>query len=158
MLGADRFLILKIKMKKGYFAIGIQNPKTEENIGTLWRSAYILGAAYIFTIGKRYKKQASDTPKSWKQIPLFNYETFEEFYKNIPYDCRLVGIELTDISTPISEFKHPERCIYLLGAEDSGLSKEAIEKCHELVVLPGDICLNVSVAGSLAIYDRISKC
>lgn len=146
-----------MKEKRGYFGIGIQNCKTEENIGTLWRSAYILGASFIFTIGKRYKKQASDTPKSWRNIPLYNYETFEEFYKTMPYDCRLIGIELTDKSTPVAEFQHPERCIYLLGAEDSGLSNEAINKCHELVILPGDICLNVSVAGSILLYDRIAK-
>ncbi len=36
-----------------YFEIGIFHPKTKENIGTLWRSAYQLGAAGIFTIGKR---------------------------------------------------------------------------------------------------------
>jgi len=144
-------------MERGYFGIGIQNPKIEENIGTLWRSAFILGASFIFTIGKRYKKQASDTPQSWKHIPLFNYETFDEFYKAMPYDCRLIGIEIDEKSVPIHEYKHPERCIYLLGAEDSGLSKEAISKCHELVILPGDICLNVSVAGSLVLYDRIAK-
>ena len=53
---------------RGYFGIGIQNAKTDENIGTLWRSAFIMGASFIFTIGKRYKKQATDTPKSWKNI------------------------------------------------------------------------------------------
>jgi tRNA G18 (ribose-2'-O)-methylase SpoU len=143
--------------KKGYFGIGILNPKTEENIGTLWRSAFIMGASFIFTIGKRYKKQASDTPQSWKHIPLYNYETFEEFYKTMPYDCSLVGIELDEKSIPIENHEHHERCIYLLGAEDNGLSNEAIDKCHELVILPGDICLNVSVAGSIVLYDRIFK-
>lgn len=143
--------------KRGYFGIGILNPKTEVNIGTLWRSAFIMDASFIFTIGKRYKKQASDTTKSWKHIPLYNYETFEDFYKSMPYDCKLIGIELDEKSVPISNFKHPERCIYLLGAEDHGLTTEAIGKCNELIVLPGEFCLNVSVAGSIVLYDRIIK-
>jgi tRNA G18 (ribose-2'-O)-methylase SpoU len=142
---------------RGYFGIGILNAKTETNIGTLWRSAFIMGASFIFTIGHRYKKQPSDTPQSWKHIPLYNYESFEEFYKIIPYDCQLIGIELDEKSIPIAEFKHPERCIYLLGAEDSGLTKEAINKCHKLVILPGEYCLNVSVAGSIVLFDRIQK-
>lgn len=142
---------------KGYFGIGIMNPKTETSVGSLWRSANILGASFIFTIGKRYKKQASDTMQSWRHIPLYNYETFEEFYKAIPYDCQLVGIELDDKSVPIAEFKHPERCVYLLGAEDIGLSKYAIDKCHKLVQLPGDYCMNVAVAGSIMMYDRLAK-
>jgi tRNA G18 (ribose-2'-O)-methylase SpoU len=144
-------------IERGYFGIGIQNPKTEENIGTLWRSAFIMGASFIFTIGRRYKKQASDTPKSWKHIPLYHYESFEDFFKSMPTDCKLVGIELTDQSTPISEFKHPERCIYLLGAEDNGLTNEAITRCHELIILPGEYCLNVSVAGSIVMFDRNQK-
>lgn len=142
---------------RGYFGIGIQNVKTEANIGTLWRSAFILGASFIFTIGNRYKRQASDTVQSWRHIPLYNYQTFEEFYRAMPYDCRLIGIELTDKSTPIAEFKHPERCVYLLGAEDSGLSGEAIARCHELIILPGSYCMNVSVAGSIVLYDRVQK-
>lgn len=141
--------------QRGFFGIGIENTKTVQNIGTLWRSASILGASFIFTIGNRYKKQASDTMKSYKHIPLYNYETFEDFYKSLPYDCRLIGIELDDKSTPLSEFKHPERCVYLLGAEDNGLSKGALEKCHKLVQLHGEFCMNVAVAGSIVMYDRL---
>lgn len=144
--------------KRGYFGIGIQNGKTPENLGTLWRSADLLGASFIFTIGKRYKKQASDTMKSYRNIPLYNYDTFEDFYKALPYDCRLVGVELHETSIPIQNFVHPERCIYLLGAEDNGLSKEAIEKSHLIVQIPGRHSMNVSVAGSIVIYDRLIKC
>lgn len=143
--------------QRGFFGIGIQNAKTEQNIGTLWRSASIMGASFIFTIGKRYKKQASDTMQSWRHIPLYNYETFEDFYKAMPYDCQLVGVELDAKSVPVEKFIHMERCIYLLGAEDIGLSKEALEKCHSLVQLPGDYCMNVAVAGSIIMYDRIIK-
>ena len=142
---------------RGYFGIGIENVKTSENVGTLWRSAFIMGASFIFTIGARYKKQASDTTQSWRHIPLYNYQSFTEFYKAIPYDCQLIGIELTDKSIPIKDFNHPERCIYLLGAEDSGLSGEATDKCHKLIILPGTYCMNVSVAGSIVLYDRIQK-
>lgn len=142
---------------RGYFGIGIQNAKTKENIGTLWRSADILGAAFIFTIGKRYKKQATDTMKSFRNIPLYNYETFEDFYKSMPYDCQLIGVELDEKSVPVINFIHPQRGIYLLGSEDGGLTKEALTKCHQLVQLPGNYCMNVSVAGSLIMYDRIIK-
>lgn len=143
--------------QRGFFGIGIENTKTSQNIGTLWRSASILGASFMFTIGNRYKKQATDTMQSWRHIPLYAYDDFEAFYKNIPYCAQLIGVELDAKSVPVNEFKHPERAIYLLGAEDNGLSKVALEKCHKLVQLPGDYCMNVSVAGSIIMYDRISK-
>ena len=142
---------------RGYFAIGIENTKTEVNIGTLWRSAYIFGAAFIFTINKKYEEQCSDTIKSWRHIPLYHYESFEEFYKVLPYDCRLIGIELIPEAIPIKNYIHPQRAIYLLGAEDNGLSKTAINMCHQVVVLPGKHSMNVSVAGSVVMFDRVNK-
>jgi len=142
---------------KGYFGIGIENIKTGYNLGTLFRSAYIFGADFIFTIGKRYKKQHSDTLNTIKHIPLYHYLDFDDFYNHLPYNCLLVGIELDKNSIPIKNFIHPERCIYLLGAEDNGLSKKALEKSHKLIQIPGDYCLNVAVAGSIVMYDRTQK-
>lgn len=141
----------------GYFAIGIENVKRETNIGTLFRSAMILGADYIFTIGNRYKRQSSDTTKSWRNMPLFNYRDFDDFYIHMPYNCRLVGVELHPKAYQIKNFVHPDRCIYLLGAEDHGLTNKALEKCHSLLQIPGDISLNVSMAGSIIMYDRLTK-
>ena len=79
------------------------------NVGTLWRSASIMGANFLFTIGKKYKKQSTDTLKSWKHIPLFNYETLEQFYKSLPYSCLLVGVELHEKAIMLEKFVHPER-------------------------------------------------
>jgi tRNA G18 (ribose-2'-O)-methylase SpoU len=81
---------------RGYFGIGIEHSKNEINIGTLWRSANIFGAKFIFTIGKRYKQQSSDTMKTTRHIPLYHYVDFEDFYDHMPKDCKLVGIELID--------------------------------------------------------------
>lgn len=142
---------------RGYFGIGIQNTKTAMNIGTLWRSAQIMGASFIFTIGKRYKTQSSDTMKTTRHIPLYHYETFPEFYKVMPYGCQLIGVELSPKAVAIKSFNHPQKCIYLLGAEDNGLTNEAANKCYSLVQLPGEHCLNVAVAGSIIMYDRLSK-
>ena len=137
-----------------FFGIGILNGKTPENLGVLWRSAQNLGASFIFTIGNRYAKQACDTHNAVKSMPYFHYENFEEFYKNLPKGARLVGVELTEGAEPLETFDHPRRCVYLLGAEDHGLSNAAIEKSHFLVKFKSQLSLNVSVAGSIVMYDR----
>jgi tRNA G18 (ribose-2'-O)-methylase SpoU len=144
-------------MNRGYFGIGVEHSKTEVNIGTLYRTALAFEASFIYTIGRRYKKQVSDTVKSYRHMPLYHYQTFDEFYKNIPYGCRLIGVENDSSATSIKHFVHPERAVYLLGAEDHGLTHRAREMCHHLVIIPGNQCLNVSVAGSIMLYDRINK-
>jgi tRNA(Leu) C34 or U34 (ribose-2'-O)-methylase TrmL len=143
---------------EGFFGIGILNPEIEENIGTLWRSAYILGASFIFTIGlKKFKKQSSDVTHSWNKIPLYIHKNFEQFYQSIPYSTQLIGVEMCENATPLSDFEHPLRSVYLLGSESCGLPENVINKCHSLVSLPGSFSLNVATTGSILIYDRISK-
>lgn len=137
-----------------FFGIGILNGKTPENLGVLWRSAQNLDASFIFTIGNRYAKQACDTHNAVKSMPYFHYDTFEAFYNNLPKGARLVGVELKDEAQDLETFHHPRRCVYLLGAEDHGLSNEAIDKSHFLVKFKSKLSLNVSVAGSIVMYDR----
>ena len=143
--------------RRGYFGIGVYGAKTEINIGTLWRSAHNFGASFIFTIGARYKKQCSDTTKAWKHIPLFNYKTFTEFNNLRPCDSPLIAIEQTNKSKSIREFKHPERAIYLLGAEDYGIPSKILEKCQDVIHISTPMCLNVAVAGSIVMFDRGNK-
>ena len=141
----------------GYFEIGIYHTKTKYNIGTLWRSAYQLGATGIFTIGKRYKKQASDTYNTGNNIPLRHYLTFEEFVANRPNGATLIGIEMGGES--LIDFRHPRKTIYLLGAEDYGLPPGIVEYCNEVISIPATRrqSFNVAVAGSIVMYDRQVK-
>lgn len=146
---------------RGYFGIGIEHPKTGVNVGTLWRTAHNFGASFIFTIGHRYNKQPSDTTKAWRSIPLYGFTSFDEFYGHMPYDCELVGVEYPHATArPLSTFTHPQRAIYLLGAEDRGLSKLALKKCHRFTYISGsrlEQSLNVATAGSIIMYDRLCK-
>ena len=143
---------------RGYFGIGIFNTKSALNVGGLWRSAHNFEADWIFTIGKRYRTQASDTTKATKHVPLYEFEDFEDFRRHTPRDCFDVGVELDARSVPLPGFTHPERAVYLLGAEDSGLPKRVLQHCHRIVQIPGSTrCLNVATAGSIVLYDRVAR-
>lgn len=144
-------------MTRGYFEIGIYYPKTEINVGTLWRSAFQLGAQGIFTIGKRYKRQSSDTVNAMLQIPLRHYETFEDFFESRPIQSSLVGIEMG--GRPLENFVHPKQAIYLLGAEDYGLPQEVLDKCRHTISLSSvnTLSYNVAVAGSIVMYNRYQQ-
>ena len=57
----------------------------------------------------------------------------------------------------LKEFHHPERAIYLLGAEDHGIPPAILKKCQHTVSLKSvrTESFNVAVAGSIIMYDRI---
>lgn len=89
---------------RGYCGIGIYAPKMPVNVGVLWRSAQLMGASFIFTIGARYK-----------------------------------------------------RAVYILGSEDTGLPTGVLGFCQPIIQLPGAMSMNVAVAGSIVLYDRMQK-
>lgn len=143
---------------RGHFGVGIYQPKTKTNVGTLFRSAVAFGAAYVFTVGRRYHRQASDTGDAAGQIPMYYYETIHQLAQSLPFGTRLVGVELDDKARPLQKYCHPERACLLLGNESFGLPPEVISICHELVVIDGaSRCLNVATAGSIVMYDRVTK-
>ena len=142
-------------MTAGYFTIGIYRNKTAENLGTLWRSAYQLGAAGVFTINHKYKKESTDSFHTMGKIPFWDYPDWEGFLANRPRGAQLVAVEMG--GTPLSQFEHPQQAIYLLGSEDHGLPPKILAQCQHLVSLEAvhRPSYNVAVAGSLVMYDRV---
>jgi tRNA G18 (ribose-2'-O)-methylase SpoU len=118
-----------------------------------------MGASLIFTIGRRYRRQASDTIRTANHIPLMHFTDMDDLVEHLPHSCMLVGIEIDPSARNLAEYVHPERAAYLLGAEDYGLPPDVIERCHSLIQVesPRYMCLNVAVAGSLVMWDRHVK-
>lgn len=139
------------------FALAVENPKYAVNIGTLLRSAYNFGAAALFTVGRRYKPQSSDTLKAYRHIPILHCETWDDYRKHAPHDWRPIAVELVPQAKPLPEFIHPDHAVYLLGPEDGRISREALNFAVAVVQIPSHFCLNVSVAGAVVMYDRIAK-
>lgn len=143
--------------QNGFYGIGLVHSAEPLNIGTLWRSAYILGASFIFTVGEKYQHQSSDVTRAWARIPLYHHATVESLIQNLPHGTRLVGVEMTPGAIGLNRYDHPAKAVYLLGNEQVGLSPGTLELCHETLALPGNFSLNVAVAGSIVMYDRVSK-
>ena len=145
-------------LKNKFISYGI----IEENLSECgctpaWKRLFRHRDDFMFIIGKRYENMRTDTRKSWRHVPLFEYPDYETFRSSLPKGAKLVGIELDEQSVPLATYSHPQRAVYLLGAEDFGLPPEVIATCDDIVQIPGEASLNVSVAGSIVIYDRLLK-
>jgi len=142
----------------GYFGIGIDGGKTPANLGTLWRSAHAFGADLLFTVGgARYPRdQVTDTTKACRHVPLIDLGAHD--LSGVFPRCKIVGVErVLDTSCHLPAFVHPAHAIYVLGAEDRGLSEAVFSVCDAIVEIPSAYCLNVAVAGSIVMYDRVAK-
>ena len=139
----------------GYFEIGIFQPKHWENVGTLWRTAWQLGAAGIFTIGTKPKRQITDVLRVDKRIPLRCFDDFDAFLAARPQGAQLIGVEMG--GEPLSTFTHPVRAVYLLGSEVNGVPKEVTAKCEHVLEIESVNypSYNVAVSGALVMYHRL---
>jgi tRNA G18 (ribose-2'-O)-methylase SpoU len=141
---------------RGYFAIGVEGISKPMHLGTLLRSAHAFGASFFFTIAPAFdarEVKVSDTSDAARHLPLYNYDTLDEFM--LPRGCSLVGVELDEDAVDLPSFRHPQAAAYVLGPERGALSPELTARCQHLVRIPAKFCVNVGTAGAIVMYDRI---
>ena len=140
---------------RGYFGIGVEGITKEYNLGNLVRSAHAFGASFFFVIRPELDVNAvrvSDTSGAFDHMPLHIWDSVEEM--DLPEGCQLVAVELTEDSVELPSFRHPMRAAYVLGPEMGDVSPELMEKAAHVIKIPMKFCVNVGVAGALAMYDR----
>lgn len=139
---------------RGYSAIGLYMPKTHSNVGGVLRVAYCYGAAIVAITGQRFESHATDTPKTWKSIPLLQTDDLK---KVVPYDCVPVAVEIIPGARLLMDYTHPPRAFYVFGPEDGTLGKEVLSWCRDVVSVPTNICMNLAVCAAVVLYDRMLK-
>lgn len=145
-----------MKSPRGHFSVVCWHPKHATNVGTLWRSAFLYGASSIGTIGRRYEKQASDTPNTAMRIPLVSYTDVDDLKAHLPFGCPLIGVEMHETAVSLNKFWHPPSAVYLLGAEDHGLPASVLAKCHQIIQIPAprEWSMNMAAAGTVVLAHR----
>lgn len=139
----------------GYVGIGIYNGKRTYNFGVLVRAARVFGADFVFSVGHRNPAETSSV-RAELTMPVFHFETVELFIASIPTNARLVCVELTPDARDIRTYEHPPRAVYLVGPED-GVLPASIMRQHDTVILPGAYPMNVAMAATVVLYDRLVK-
>lgn len=138
---------------RGYAAIGLYQPKTNMNVGSVLRAAGCFDAALVAVEGDRYRKASTDTTKMHRHIPLVN-GTLRNL---IPFDCVPVAVELSDGARSLHSYTHPERAFYVFGPEDGSVPNEVLAWCRDVIYVPSRGCLNLAATVNVVLYDRDKK-
>lgn len=137
--------------------IGLVNPKTANNVGSVLRAAGCFSADEVFYTGERYKYASrfqTDTKNRHETIPL---HAVEDLAADMPDGMQLVCIELVEGATPLAAFEHPTQARYVFGAEDSTISQALIDRADAVVYIPTVGCLNLAATVNVVLYDRQTK-
>lgn len=139
---------------RGFAAIGLDNPKSDVNVGAAMRAAGAYGAAFVAASGGRVAPGRTDTMKAYRHIPLMRPS---DIFEVIPYDCVPVAIDIIDGAVPLNEYTPPERAFYIFGAEDATLGRRVTSRCRDVVFIPTNGCMNLAATVNVVLYDRLAK-
>ena len=141
---------------RGFFGIGVECVSKSMNVGSLFRSAHAFGAGFVFTVDAQYDRKVgckADTSATPDHVPFYSFPDVESMV--LPNRCELVGIELIEGATELPSFRHPHQAAYVLGPERGSLSPSLLDRCGYTVKIPTKFCINVGIAGAIAMYDRV---
>jgi tRNA(Leu) C34 or U34 (ribose-2'-O)-methylase TrmL len=144
----------KLPKLRGYCCVGLDNPKTPINVGHVLRAVGCFDVAMLAVSGQRYKRSSPDTQKTYRHTPLLEVDDLKTI---IPYDCVPVAVDLVEGARSLVDYTHPERAIYIFGAEDAILGERVLSYCRDKIYIPSNFCLNLAMATNIVLYDRIAK-
>lgn len=142
------------------FAVAAWSITKDHNVGSLVRTAHATAAAEVLLVGDRdWNVPAAMTSDLYTDISfLSDRSAFLGHLKTRGWS--LVAVELDPRATNLFEAGYPERPCFLLGAERGGIPPDLLDEARLIVQIPqwGLVpSLNVAVAGSIVIYDYLSK-
>ncbi|OUS27083.1 23S rRNA methyltransferase [Gammaproteobacteria bacterium 45_16_T64] len=144
-------------MTKHNVSIGLSNPKSAENVGSVLRASGCFGVDDIYFTGERYARAAkynTDTKNANQKIAVTRVEHLLELLDS---DCKVVCVELVEGAIALPHFEHPEKACYIFGPEDGTLKQEIVDKADAVVYIPTVGCLNLAATVNVVLYDRVAK-
>jgi len=142
-------------------SIGLINPKSPENVGSVMRAAGNFGVASVFYTGKRYPRALMRNPtitdmrrKVGQNIPLTEVNCLIDI---VPLNMNIVCVEFAENATALPEYAHPQNAFYIFGPEDGTISQDVIDRADAVVYVPTIGCMNLSATVNVLLYDRLTK-
>tara|TARA_R110001583_G_scaffold19176_1_gene75374 strand:+ start:12602 stop:13117 length:516 start_codon:yes stop_codon:yes gene_type:complete len=144
-------------MSETSITVGLSNPKSPTNVGAIMRAAGCYEVNRVIYTGTRYDRAVklnTDTQKVSNSIPLTQQQ---HLLDNLADDIKVVCVDLVEGATPLPNFNHPKKAIYLFGPEDGTLSQQLINQADDVVYIPTIGCMNLAATVNVVLYDRLSK-
>jgi tRNA(Leu) C34 or U34 (ribose-2'-O)-methylase TrmL len=137
--------------------IGLYNPKSPTNVGSVMRAAGCYQASAVRYTGERFAravKYQTDTKNVNTKIPLSHVP---DLLADLPADFKVVCVEFAEGASLLPQFQHPERVIYVFGPEDGSLPQSMIDAADHVVFVPTIGCMNLAASVNVVLYDRLCK-
>ncbi len=148
-------------MQESKVSIGLVNPKSPDNVGSVMRAAGNYRVDSVFFTGTRYQRalefqmQPVNTGRQvGRNVPLAKVACL---INEAPKEMKIVCIEFAENAISLPEYQHPAQAIYIFGSEDGTISQDIIDKADAVVYVPTVGCMNLAATVNVVLYDRLAK-
>ena len=148
-------------MKPSHVSIGLLNPKSPDNVGSVLRAAANYRVDQVFYTGDRYpraierRSRTMDMSRKISQhIPISPAKCLIDAVTD---GMTIVCVEFAINAIPLPEYQHPEQAFYIFGPEDGSIDQEIIDQADAVVYVPTVGCMNLSASVNVLLYDRLLK-
>lgn len=146
---------------RGFAAVGLVQPKTPANVGSVLRAAGCYGVDLVAVEGERGARatgfvtgNATDTMKAWRHLPTL---LTDDLFSVVPVGCVPVAVDLMPGATSLIDFIHPQAGFYIFGPEDGTLGERHAKLGMARVFVPTRYCMNLAATVNVVLYDRLAK-
>ena len=144
-----------LSRKRTPLEIAIENVEHDFNIGSIVRTANSFNVSKVHIVGrKKYNRRGAMCTD--KYLEIIHHPTIEDFL-NTQNNRELVAIENnTPRSQPLHDKKFIQSTTLLFGSENSGITKELLEKAHDVRYIESfgsTRSVNVGAAAAIAMYE-----
>ena len=149
----------------------LDNIRSVENVGSLFRTAECLGVQKIILVGTtptpldRFGRKRKDVAKvalgAEELVPWEYVKTIEGSLETLKGEgYAVVALEQHERSEDLRDVKALRKFALILGNEVEGVSKAALEMSEKIIEIQMEgkkESLNVSVAGGIALFKLLSE-
>lgn len=160
-----------MKVKNQQFVIILENIRSAQNVGAIFRTAEAVGVDKIYLTGytpapfDRFGKKRNDISKAAlgaeEIIPWESKKSITILINNLKkQNFEIVGLEQAKNSIDYKKFKIKSNVALILGNEVEGVSNTSLKKCDQVIEIPMNgkkESLNVSVAFGIATFRLLNK-
>jgi len=141
--------------------IGLCNPKSPENVGSVLRAAGNYRVSNVLYTGQRYERALKLNPDipnvSRKVSESVLLTSVESLISDVPKDIKIVCVEFALDAISLPRFQHPENACYIFGPEDGNISQDIIDRADAVVYVPTIGSMNLAASVNVVLYDRLAK-
>ncbi|XP_076800075.1 tRNA (guanosine(18)-2'-O)-methyltransferase TARBP1-like isoform X2 [Clavelina lepadiformis] len=156
-----KFVVSRDKVSSGLILVASLITKPS-NLGGLTRSCEVFGAECLVVHSlscmedKLYQSLAVTAHKWMKMEEVKRWDLSSYLTGKRGQGYKLVGIEQTEKSKLLTEYRFPRKCVLVLGSEKEGIPHSLLSTLDECVEIPqmGMIrSLNVHVSGAVTVWE-----